>query len=359
MRYYASVADNKRLLEPPFNVIKCVPGFQVLVSFGEEGLAALREVFDDVAMVDLHREDGSVCRIIMLWDDSLAYYELTVSTFEPLGIKQKPDWRRDIVRSMRKNARRHAKARRYRERDTVACAKLTQSTMRKGRVSLLWFPQYRHFRYAKPGGDGQFRFRFRRAHGKKPLPLFIYLHGGGSFGYNGILSMGEFTTVWPGLRKARQRCHILVPQLPLRGDGYHDDAWSQALTQVIEWIADTTGTLDHSRVYITGTSYGGYGAVIECRRHPERYAACVTSVAALANLGRSFDDGEYEALAQTPLWLGYSRAEKSVNEALYEALKERGANVKRTYLGRLGHFLGGPAFWLTQRWAKWLFNHQK
>jgi len=355
----AKTSGYERLLEPPFRVIKHVPGAGVLVSLGEDGIAALREVFADIATDCRNRDDGSIHPAIWLHDDNLNFYELTESTFEPLGFKQRPDWRRGIIRSMKVNARRRAKAARYRERDVAACAKLTRPAVHKGRQSLVWFPFYRHYKYAKPGGDGQFRLRFRRARGKKPLPLLIYLHGAGSFGYNGIMSMNEFTALWLGLRKARQRCHVLVPQLPLRGDGYEDDAWSQSLTEVIDWIAETTGTLDRSRIFITGTSYGGYGAIMECLRHPERCAACVTAVAALANLGRPLEDEDYDALAKTPLWLGYSRDEKKLNEPLYEALSARGADVRRTYLQRFGHGLGGPVFWMTKPWAKWLFSHKK
>ena len=362
MSYYicvdAKTSGYERLLEPPFKVIKHVPGYGVLVSLEEEGIAVLREVFGDIATDCRNRDDGSIYRAIWLHDDDLDFYELTESNFEPLGYKQRPDWRRGIIRSMRKNARRRAKAARCRERDTTACAKLTRPTVRRGRQSLVWFPLYRHYRYAEPGGDSQYRFRLRQARGKEPLPLFIYLHGAGSFGYNGIMSMNEFAALWPGTRKARQKSHVLVPQLAYNSE-YGSDEYSRNLTRVIDWIAETTGTLDRSRIYITGTSYGGYGAVMECRCHPGRYAACVTPVAALVNLGRPWDEDEYDALAQTPLWLGYSRDEKNVNEPLYEALKERGADVRRTYVKRFRHGPAGPVFWLGQPWARWLFSESK
>jgi len=249
---------------------------------------------------------------------------------------------------MRKYARQRAKAGRWRERDTAACAELSQPSVDKQGL--------RQYIYGKPGGESCFRFRFFRARGKKPLPLLIYLHGAGSFGYNGIMSMIEFAPVW--LRKVREKCHALVPQLPLRGDSYHDDAWSENLTKIIDWIDEQTGNLDRSRIYIIGTSYGGYGAVMECLRYPERYAACVAAVAALGNLGRPLNDEDFEALEQTPLWLGYCRDEKNVNEPLYEALKKSGANVKQTYVKRFRHGAAGPVFWLTQPWAKWLFSYK-
>jgi len=357
MRYYTCVSDHKRLLEPPFKVIRHQPGYGVLFSFGEEGIAPLREVFEDVASTCYNREDGRTYRAIWLWDDSLANYELTESTFEPLGFKQRPNWRRAIVRSMKVNARRRVKAKRYRERDTALCAKLTQPTVRKGRVSL-FFPRYRNFLYGKPGGESCFRFRFFRAPGKKALPLLIFLHGAGGRGYRGVTSMIDFAPVWPGL--LFKKCHVLVPQLPL-SNPYAAEV-SEGLGEVIAGIPH----VDRSRIYLMGLSMGGCGAVIECRRHPERYAACVTSVAALRNLeypeitdGHEgpLDENAFDALAKTPLWLGYSRDEKSVNEPLYDALNERGANVKHTFIKGLGHGPAGPVFWLTKPWAKWLFSH--
>jgi len=369
MRYYACAADHKRLLEPPFKVIRHEPGYGVLFSFGEEGIATLREILNDVAVSARRGDDGSVCKMILLWDDSLDYYGLTASGFEPLGEKTRPDWRRGIIRSYRKYGRRRAKARRFCERDTATCAKISQPLVDKGRVSLLWFPFYRHYRYAKPGGDSQFRFRFRRARGKKPLPLFIFLHGAGSMGYNGIMSMIELSPVWLGLKKTRQKCHVLVPQLPLRSDGYDDDAWSQSLGEVIGWIAGTTGNLDFSRICLYGVSMGGAGAIAECWRHPERYAAAVALVrveelyrkSAARELEDCFDRLTLEetvpVLAKTPLWLGYSDNERQMNEPLYNALKEAGADVRDTRIDTFGH--GMPILFSPfQPWAKWLFNHK-
>jgi len=59
------------------------------------------------------------------------------------------------------------------------------------------------------------------------------------------------------------------------------------------------------------------------------------------------------------MWLGYGRDEKKTNEPLYEALKKRGADVKRTYFKGFGHGPAGPVFWLTQGWAKWMFSKHR
>ena len=364
MTYYTCVAAKasgyERLLEPPFRVIRHAPGYNVLVSFEEKGIAVLQEVLSTIAIGCRQGDDGSICRFILLWDDNLNGYELTESDMTASEWKQRPGWRRDGSREVHSRIRQNAKIECYRKRDTAVCAKLTQPTVRKGRISLLWFPLYRHFLYAKPGGDSQFRFRFRRVRGKKPMPLFIFLHGMGSMGYNGIVSMNEFTLTWPGLKKARQKCHVLVPQLGL------SDPYAAELSEDLGAVIASLRRVDRSRIYLTGLSMGGCGAVIECRRHPGRYAACATSVAALRNLENPDENDEhkgpldqqaFDTLVQTPLWLGYSRVEKNVNEPLFEALREREADVKYTFVKGFGHVLAGSVFWLTQPWAKWLFTH--
>ena len=185
-------------------------------------------------------------------------------------------------------------------------------------------------------------------------------HGAGADGTNGFLPLIQQYALM--FTRGRQKYHLLVPQEGL-GSIYSDE-FSEDMGDVIGSIP----YVDHSRIYLTGTSMGGCGAVIECRRHPGRYAACVTSVAWLQNLenpGKDADahegplDGEaFGAIAQTPMWLGYGRDERRVNEALYGALKKRGADVKRTYLKGFGHGFAGPVFWLTRGWAKWMFGRK-
>jgi pimeloyl-ACP methyl ester carboxylesterase len=367
MPYYISVGASfvafARLLEPPFRVLKHVPGGGALIEFGEDGIDALRE--------------ATACLPggVYIFDEQRRIYDISKGQFtllkDTVSKGWRTKWRRGTIRRMRREARQKKKVSRMKARDIAVCAKLDRPACRKGRFSLL--PGYRHYRYARPGGEGQYRFCFHKAKGKGkgPLPLFIFLHGMGSLGYNGVRSMLEFSHVWLGLLRGRQACHVLAPQLPFESE-YDSDAYSETLTEVIGWVAETTGTLDRSRIYIAGISMGGQAMVAECRRQPERYAAAVACVGVYLFLLPGEMEAAYAkacyhpkpmeeilpALEQTPLWLAYSYRERDWNEPLYAALKERGADVCDTRIETFGHQMNA-LFYPFQHWAKWMFGKRK
>jgi len=333
-----------RLLEPPFRVLGYQPG-AALVAFGEESLPLLWEV---IAALGL--PDG------LVWDEKRMSYKLTAAGLEPHK-RFKPGYNRKLLRRIKRGPKRKAA---WAAADKALCDGVTEpAVVPEGRVR--WFWRYKRFAAVKPVWKHPFRYSLRSPKGKKTYPLVVYLHSGGSggsWGIDGVKAVRETALLLPLLFR---RCHMLVPQFGL-GDPYADEA-SEALGEAIERLP----RVDRTRVYITGTSMGGCGAIIECRRHPGRYTACVTSVAWLQGLENpekgaskyqcSLDDEAYDALARTPLWLGYGRDERHVNEPLYEALQARGADVKRTYFKGLGHHAAGGLVWLLP-WAKWLFSHK-
>jgi len=315
-----------RFLEPPFRAVEHIPGIGALVEFGEDALPVLRDIFAGL---------GRPCWYIR--DRKRRIYMVTATDLEPLKERHRPGENGRVLRELRRKAR-------WAALDKSLCEGVTEtSVIPDGRVPFFW--HYKRFVQVKPGQKRPFRYSLRSPRGKGAYPLVVYLHSAGGFGVNGLKAVVEIGLLPQLLLK---KCRVLVPQLP----GFTPEEFMQELWEAVERVPH----VDNTRIYITGTSYGGYGAIMECRRHPEKYAACVTSVAALANLGRPFDEEEHDALAQTPMWLGYGRDEKKTNEPLYEALKARGADVKRTYFKGFGHGPAGPVFWLSQGWAKWLFS---
>ena len=345
MTYYAHIGAKldgpiMRLLEPPFRVVKHIPGAGALVAFGEDGLPVLRE------LVIAERWDCAY-----FWDEKRRSYKLTATGVAPAR-KLKPGRNRQVLHTLERKAK-------WAASDKRLCENASERTVvPEGRVPFFW--RYRRYALVRPGYEHPYRYSLRTVHRKGEYPLVVYLHSAGGFGINGVKAVRE---VGPLPQILFRKCHVLVPQTGL-GNPYSDEA-SEDLSDVIESIPN----VDRSRIYLMGTSMGGCGAVIECCRHPGRYAACATSVAWLQNLEspgkdagkykRPLDNEAFDAIAQTPMWLGYGREERRVNEALYGALQERGADVKRTHLKRLGHGPAGPMFWLTQPWAKWLFSHKK
>jgi len=347
MRYYAHLGFLEieepllaRLLEPPFRVIEHIPGAGALVEFGEDGPPLLWE-----AIAAMGLQAG------YFWDEKRQSYKITAEGMQQWK-KLKPGRNRQVLRGLRRKGK-------WAALDKSLCGGVSEAAaIPDGRVR--WFWRYQRFAYVRPGRAHPFRYSLRSPRGKGEYPLVVYLHSAGGFGVDGVMAAREIA---PLPQILFRKCHVLVPQTGL-GDPYAGEA-SEDLGEVIGDMP----RVDRARVYLLGTSMGGCGAVIECRRHPGRYAACVTSVAWLQNLEnpanaaneycRPLDEAAFDALAQTPLWLGYGRDERQVNEALYEALKARGADVKRTYIKGFGHQAAGPAFWLGQRWGKWMFGKRK
>jgi len=327
-----------RLLEPPFRVVWQVKGEGALIAFGEGGLAPFRALWP------------TDCGPCMVLDAQGRLYDITGGKCELTKHKRPANWRRKTLRSMRRRARKAILEARWAASDKRLCGGVTEpAVLPDGRVP--WFWRHRRFVCIEPGRERPFRYSLRTSHGRAERPLAVYLHSAAGFGVNGVMAVREVGLLPQLLFK---RCHVLAPQLRL-GPGFGSEEFTRDLWEAIQRVPN----VDRSRIYITGTSMGGYGAIIECRRHPERYAACATAVAALGNLRRSLDGDDFDALAQTPQWLGYCRNERPVIEPLYGALQTRGADVRRTFIKRFSHGPAGPVFWLTQPWGRWMFGKRK
>jgi predicted peptidase len=248
-------------------------------------------------------------------------------------------------------------------RDQILLAQVNQPSVIPNRRAPLFFLNKRYI-YAKPGMQFPFRYTLRSPKRGENLPLVIFLSGAMASGTSGFKPLVQKYALM-FLRGVRQRdYHLFVPQEGL-GDPFSDE-FSETLGEVIT----TLPRVDKSRIYITGYSMGGCMALVECHRHPDRYAAAVAVAAWLENLQENhanpfrhpFDDAAYNRLAKTPMWLSYCETEREQNEPPVQALQARGATVQFSFLklrGQLGHVLTPPVFSLTKPWATWLFSQRK
>ncbi|MDR3314474.1 MAG: hypothetical protein LBS96_08485 [Oscillospiraceae bacterium] len=310
---------------------------------------------------------------VQYWWDRKHGYEIRADSITlHAQFTKHPPGEAALRRKYRGRRRQAAKTRRIRAKDKAACATLEAPGCLRGRPSL-FFPTYRPLRYGKPGGESCFRFRFHKARGDAPLPLLIFFHSAGSPGFDGYRPLCEFTLPWRALQRSHTRCHTVVPQLGF-DELYNSDAHSQTLGEVIDWVAESTGTLDRSRIYLAGISYGGHCAIYECYRHPARYAGAVPCVGWIylppgqpevtclydANdpYHSEFDAAGWDSLAQTPLWLAYSCIEKAHNEPVQAAMEARQADCRATRIDKGGH--GMSRYFLPKTaWVTWLFQQRK
>ena len=113
----------------------------------------------------------------------------------------------------------------------------------------------------------------------KPLPLILYLHGGGGVGrdnqkqISGGNTAGTHTWTTPEAQR-KHPAFVLAPQL---ADSERASGWSDAAETVLQLIAAVSRdfAIDADRVYVTGQPLGGYGTWHFITRHPDVFAAAV------------------------------------------------------------------------------------
>jgi len=363
MKYYACVYEQfpsfEKLTRPPFRVVERATGFYAFVEFEDDGLAMMQAFY---------AENDSTG---YAYDEKRRRYRISGAGIELRKSRAMRGFYARVLRRMRRIER-------WNEQDQALCEGVTEPVIIPNSRTP-WFFRHKRYIYIRPGREHPFRYTLRspkdrarsgelgvcRHDRREPRgwPLVIYLHGAGAGGTKGLMPLLHFMLTIP---RVRQKYHLLVPQEGLL-DIYGDE-FSEALSETIAGIPN----VDRSRIYITGMSMGGCGAIIECSRHPERYAAAVPTVAWLYNLkagkktrsamAAPLDAAAYDALAKTPIWLTYSRLEQRLNEQLCEALRARDADLRHTHIrlrGMCGHVIAPMVFSLTKPWAKWMFSKRK
>ncbi|MCL2299215.1 MAG: alpha/beta fold hydrolase [Firmicutes bacterium] len=344
---YINDTDYGTLVQPPFRVLAEMPDYGAFVEFDNDALPLLQRILGE------HNAIGSIC------DDKCRSYKVAADSVELIKNHVSRNFKQKMPAMMRERAAIRETSKQWQEHDTAFCAGLDKSTIvQEGSVKCS--SKDLRYAYGEPGAKVMLRYSLRSPKGNKDRPLLVFLHGAGGWGYDGHLSL-RGAKLLRILR--RQDYHMLVPQLGFTGqeiDDYNSEDFTRALCEIIGRIPN----VDRNRMYIAGNSMGGYGAIMQCLRKPGFYAACLPSVAWLFDLEqcepkdkfhRPLDDEAYDILAQTPMWLSYSRVEQSVNEPLYDALRMRGADVKRTQVNLVGHGMWN-LFFTVWPWKKWMMG---
>ncbi|HYO77876.1 MAG TPA: alpha/beta fold hydrolase [Thermoanaerobaculia bacterium] len=184
---------------------------------------------------------------------------------------------------------------------------------------------------------------------RAPLPVLVYLHGGSLRGEDverlramGLPARLEKEPDFPFI--------VIAPLLPAGEIWTNDGAVIALVDEVLR-----TQRVDRTRVYITGHSMGGRGALYIAYKHPERFAAVVamSAVSPIAHWATR--------LRNVPLWYVHGVNDVQVpvaeGDALVKAIREAGGNVKYTRLDEGDHFL--LDFYAEDDFVKWLLAHRK
>lgn len=122
----------------------------------------------------------------------------------------------------------------------------------------------------------------------KPLPLFIYLHGGGRRGSD--LSKVEYRAIrlWNGLEQfAKEPCIVVVPQCRKAAKGEERGTWIPEDLNLLLQDLKATLLVDADRVYLSGSSMGGYGTWAWAGHYPQHFAAVAPIAGGLGRGGPS------------------------------------------------------------------------
>lgn len=198
---------------------------------------------------------------------------------------------------------------------------------------------------------------------KTLMPLLIFLHGAGESGTDLDDLLSEGATGCPAVQ-----LHQQVAPKALRDDfivasPQTNSGWSNVgrITTFLDFLL-MQYNIDPARVYVSGVSMGGYGALVSCATG--RFAACVPICAA-----GSVDP---EKLIHTPIWVWHGSNDAVVpvdlSDELVKRLQELGGKVKYSrpenaptppgWPDSIGHASWQLAF-KDDAVFKWLLEHHK
>ncbi len=162
---------------------------------------------------------------------------------------------------------------------------------------------------------------------KESWPLMLFLHGAGERG--DVLELVKKHGPPKLITKGQDMPFVVVsPQCP-GSHWWEPVALSALLDEVVE-----THKIDKDRVYVTGLSMGGFGTWSLAAQTPKRFAAIMPICG-----GGTPDTAKL--LTNLPIWVFHGGKDPVVpltrSEAMVEALKKAGGNVKFTVYPDAGH----------------------
>ena len=180
-------------------------------------------------------------------------------------------------------------------------------------------------------------------------PLIIYLHGAGGRGHDLQLPRYPFM----------MEAYIHEKEIPVMVAGplCEFDNWFMCFSELIEFVrfASTMDNVDPERVYLMGSSMGGYATWAMLMSAPELFAAAVP----ICGGGMAWNA---HRMKDIPIWAFHGEDDTTVAAAesirMAEAVRSSGGNVKLTLLPEVGHNAWEPALYEYGA-LEWLLTHTR
>jgi len=198
--------------------------------------------------------------------------------------------------------------------------------------------------YGNPKWDGKTRY-----------PVLIWLHGSGQSGSDNEAQMGGATRVFTTEENQKERpCFMIAPQCPSADIGWN----KEVANNLMALIADLLDRLpiDESRIYLTGSSMGGFGTFNLAAKYPQVFAAAVP-------LCGGGDPKTAEALKPVPLWIFHGDKDDMVpvdrSRVIFKAIQDAGGEaVKYSELAGEGHGITGVVY-AKPELHTWMFEQKR
>ena len=136
---------------------------------------------------------------------------------------------------------------------------------------------------------------------------------------------------------------VVSPQLPV--DKILWDDMIDPLKELLDYVKQTTYSVDSNRIYLTGLSIGGAGTWNFALRYPKYFAAIVPIAGAFKFRSKEIPDNLSD-LKDLPIWVfhgaKYAAVQPWQTEILVDALKGCGNNMRFTLYPDADH----PQSWI-------------
>ncbi len=189
----------------------------------------------------------------------------------------------------------------------------------------------------------------------KKYPLITYFHG-----YNDTVK--KYFNWYDNSVQSVNPCFVLAPKCPPNDPEGWGNSWQNLFSTRMTLAFEVLDSLirhcniDTNRLYVYGTSMGGYGTYEVLNRYPQKFAA------AMVLCGGGSPSTATEVM-KTPLWIFHGRMDNTVpiseSRNLYDQMIALGATkVRFTEYPRAGHEMWSYAP-KEPAWPDWIFNFSR
>lgn len=203
----------------------------------------------------------------------------------------------------------------------------------------------------------------------EPLPLLIFLHGGGGVGQDIERIARQSGFLRNALRRHSKEAWIVAPQAAKspRKAGGSRGGWQVADLDLLLAHLLQALPIDPDRVYLTGISMGGYGTLMWAGYRPEHFAAIAPMVGGLGPGGPKDITKDLDLwgrnLAKIPMRAYYGAKDKIVppdrGEMIREAIDQAGGKQAEVIiLQDKGHNAASTPY-SQPEFFQWLFSQRK